>query len=74
MERSNLIPLLEAAKQLGITPNTMRRRLDRVGVQTQPDPIDRRYRLVPRDSLSELASRSDSRAHESTPREAAGVA
>jgi hypothetical protein len=74
VNKSDLVPLLEAAREIGITPNTMRRRLDRVGVQTQSDPLDRRYRLIPRESLSDLVGRTDPRSNESAPPEAASVA
>jgi hypothetical protein len=65
MNRSTHISILEAARQLGITPTTMRKRLDRTGVAIQLDPLDRRFRLIPRDALPTLTRPGDGRPTES---------
>jgi hypothetical protein len=65
MDRSTHIPVLEAARQLGVTPTTMRKRLDRAGVVIQLDPLDLRCRLIPRDVLPTLARPGDGRLTES---------
>jgi hypothetical protein len=62
---STHIGVLEAARELGVTPNTIRKRLDRIGAPIQLDPLDRRYRRIPRDLLPTLTTSSDQSRRES---------
>jgi hypothetical protein len=67
MDRQQFIPVLMAARMLNISPLTLRRRLDRVGVELHCDPLDRRLRLIRRDVLPALASPADATAHHAQP-------
>jgi hypothetical protein len=76
MENSTHIGILEAARAVGVTPNTLRKRLDRLGVPIQLHPLDHRVRRIPRDVLPALATTSDQSRRESrsTPEEVGAVA
>jgi hypothetical protein len=75
MESSERVGILEAARELGVTPTTIRKRLDRLGAPVQLDPLDRRFRRISRDLLPALTAPGDKsrRASRSTP-EAVGDA
>jgi hypothetical protein len=61
LQTSDFVPILQAAAMLGVTPNTLVKRLDRAGIATRPDRFDRRKKLLRRDDLALLVRPGDRR-------------
>lgn len=57
LQPSDLITLTEAAQLLGVSRPTMGRLVSRVPLQTYPDPLDARAKLVRRADVRKLIVR-----------------